>query len=84
MQYHFHGPNRSTHQTSLCEYGGLYIKFDFIDEGFEFCQDINNFKIHSKHNYIGVTLIWFDGYTEGYFLRNITFSDCQVSLIILL
>ena len=76
--FHFYGPNRVTDQTSLCEYGGLYIKFDFIDGEFEFCKDINNFKIHSKYNSIGMTLIWFHGYTEGYFLGNITLSNCQV------
>ena len=76
--FHYYGPNRLTQQSFLCEYGGLYIKFEFSDGGFEFCQDINNLNIHSKHNYIGITLIWFHGYTEGYFLGNIILSDCQV------
>ena len=76
--FQFYGPNRLTHQTSLCEYGGLYIKFELSDGGFEFCQDIDNLNIHAKHNYIRITLIWFHGYTKGHFLGNIIMSDCQV------
>ena len=77
--FHFYGPNKLTYQTSLCEYGGLYIKFDFsVDGGFEFCQYVNNLHIHSKNNYIGITLIWFHGYSEGYFLGSLIFINCQV------
>ena len=79
--FHYYGPNRLTQQSFLCEYGGLYIKFEFSDGGFEFCQDINNLNIHSKHNYIGITLIWFHGYTEGYFWEISYFLIVKYSIL---
>ena len=76
--FHFYGPNKLIHQTSLCEYGGLYVKLDSSDGGFEFCQSVNNLHIHSNKSYIEMTLIWFHGYSEGYFLGSLIFLDCQV------
>ena len=78
----FDGPDKLTGlSSSLCQYGGLYVKFDYADRGFEYCQDINDLDIYSQHDVLYITLVWFYGYSSGYFTGAVDTTDCQTLYI---
>ena len=78
----FDGPDKLIDtSSSLCQYGGFYIKFYSDDKWFEFCQDINDLDIYSRHNGFYITLVWFYGYSRGYFTAKSYNNFCQTLYI---
>ena len=60
----FSGPNKFTYaHLGHCQYGGLFLEIDDTEHYFEFCTDMNDFRIGSVNKGIYITLIWFTGYS---------------------
>ena len=76
-QFAFVGPNKlSDMSSSLCEYGGLSVKFDSGRKTIDFCGNMSHTLLFSTSNTIYIYTIWLYGYSQGYILATFTGSDC--------
>ena len=76
-QFVFNGPNKLTDSSSsLCEYGGLNVKFNARDKGVDICENIRDTNIHSSNNKLYVNIVWFYGYSHGNILAKVFTSQC--------
>ena len=77
-QFLFSGPNKFTYaHLGHCQYGGLFLEIDDTENYFEFCRDMNDFRIGAENKGIYITLIWFTGYSIGSLLGRLSHSMCR-------
>ena len=74
----FHGPNKLTDViSSVCQYGGLSLRFSYADEAYAFCENITDLYIDAQQKTLLVTLVWFYGYSEGHMEGYYQTHHCQ-------
>ena len=74
----FHGPNKLTDViSSVCQYGGLSLRFSYADEAYVICETITDLYIDSQQKTLLVTLVWFYGYSEGHMEGYYQTHHCQ-------
>ena len=77
----FEGPNQLTDtdtSPSLCQYGGLYVmRTRNSGDRIGYCEDIKDADIFSKYWVIHIILVWFNGYSRGYFSGTVEKFACE-------
>ena len=75
-QLKFSGPDKFTAQSSAqCQYGGLSVQSP--DKLIEFCGDVQQLRIQTRHHSIMISMIWFSGYSHGSFSGELIGSECR-------
>ena len=75
-RFEFSGPSMVADTSSnICEYGGIHIT---LSEGeiLDFCEDIYNLHIYPEIMALHMILVWFSGYSNGWFLGDLESSRC--------
>ena len=77
----FEGPDQLTDTDtlqSLCQYGGLYVmRTRDSSDRIGYCEDKKDADIFSKQRMLHIILVWFNGYSRGYFSRTVESFACE-------
>ena len=75
--FQFYGPTVSTVLSpSVCQYGGLDLKFGSSNTYSELCESVDNYVLSSVNRSISFIVVWFAGYSQGEIIAHLSLTDC--------